>query len=140
MNHNAPLTTVVFLLAAAFTAGAVPEDGFQSIFDGQSLEGWKALDMRYWSVRDGAITGQSTRENPCTSNQFMVWQGGDVTDFELSLKFRVTGNGGNSGVQFRSVLRPDGLAVGYQADSDTLHAAGTQVFSARTDLAPQHRA
>ena len=26
------------------------------------------------------------------------------------------GNGCNSGVQFRSVLRPDGLAVGYQAD------------------------
>ena len=46
----------------------------------------------------------------------MAWQGGDVADFELKLKFRVKGNGGNSGVQFRSVLRPDGLAVGYQAD------------------------
>jgi hypothetical protein len=72
--------------------------------------------MTYWSVRDGAITGESTPDHPCTSNQFIVWQGGDVADFELKLKFRVTGNQGNSGIQFRSVIRPDGLAVGYQAD------------------------
>lgn len=91
-------------------------DEFQSLFDGESLEGWTAHDMSYWSVRDGAITGESTPEHPCTSNQFMVWTGGDVADFELKLKFRVTGNGCNSGVQIRSVIRPDGLAIGYQAD------------------------
>lgn len=89
---------------------------FERIFDGKSLNGWKALDMSFWSVEDGAITGRSTSDHPCKSNQFMVWQGGDVADFELRLKFRVKGNGCNSGVQFRSVLRPDGLAVGYQAD------------------------
>lgn len=89
---------------------------FRSIFDGKSLEGWKARDMSYWSVRDGAITGQSTAEHPCKTNQFMVWQGGDLADFEMKLKFRVSGNGCNSGVQFRSVFREDGLAVGYQAD------------------------
>ncbi len=89
---------------------------FQKIFDGKTLEGWNALNMSYWSIKDGAITGQSTKENPCTSNQFMVWQGGDVADFELKLKFRVSGNGCNSGVQFRSKIKPNGLAVGYQAD------------------------
>lgn len=89
---------------------------FQRIFDGKTLEGWKALDMSYWSVRDGAITGQSTDEHPCRKNQFIVWQGGDVADFELKLKFRVQGNGCNSGVQFRSKMREDGLAIGYQAD------------------------
>jgi hypothetical protein len=95
---------------------------FESIFDGETLSGWRAMDMSYWSVRDGAITGQSTPEHPCTSNQFIVWQGGEVGDFELKLKFRVVGNGCNSGVQFRSKIRPDGLAVGYQAD--ILHAGG----------------
>jgi len=89
---------------------------FQKIFDGKSLKGWDAHDMSFWSVRDGAITGQSTAEHPCTKNQFIVWQGGDVADFELKLKFRVRGNGGNSGVQFRSKMREDGLAIGYQAD------------------------
>ncbi|MCA9064807.1 MAG: DUF1080 domain-containing protein [Planctomycetaceae bacterium] len=94
---------------------AFAED-FKSLFDGETLNGWRALDMSYWSVEDGAITAQSTTEHPCTSNQFLVWQGGDVADFELKLKFRVTGNGCNSGVQFRSKIRSDGLAVGYQAD------------------------
>jgi hypothetical protein len=92
------------------------ESAFRSIFDGKSLNGWKAADMSYWSVRDGAITGESTAAHPCKQNQFVVWQGGDVADFELRLKFRAKGNGCNSGVQFRSVIRPDGLAVGYQAD------------------------
>lgn len=89
---------------------------FQKIFDGKTLEGWKALNMSYWSISDGAITGQSTRETPCILNQFMVWQGGEVADFELKLQFRVKGNGCNSGVQFRSKMREDGLAIGYQAD------------------------
>ncbi|NCF88153.1 MAG: DUF1080 domain-containing protein [Verrucomicrobiaceae bacterium] len=89
---------------------------FEPLFDGKTLKGWKALETSYWSVRDGAITGESSAENPCTSNQFMVWQGGELADFELKLKFRVQGNGGNSGVQFRSKFREDGLAVGYQAD------------------------
>jgi hypothetical protein len=91
--------------------------GFESLFDGQTLSGWDAHDDSYWSVRDGAITGKSTPDYPCTINQFIVWQGGELSDFELKLKFRVKGNGCNSGVQFRSVFRPeDGLAVGYQAD------------------------
>jgi len=97
-------------------AGPLLADDFRPIFDGESLDGWKAKEMSYWSIRDHAITGQSTQEHPCTSNQFIVWQGGDVADFELKLKFRVSGNGGNSGVQFRSKIKPNGLAVGYQAD------------------------
>ena len=96
--------------------GTADEDGFRPIFDGKTLTGWKCVDMSYWSVRDGAITGESTPENPCTQNKFVVWQGGELADFELKVKFRVKGNGCNSGVQFRSVFRPDGLAVGYQAD------------------------
>ena len=116
MNLKSTVVPIVLCLFTALTAESVRADEFQKIFDGESLKGWKALNMSYWSVRDGAITGQSTPENPCKANQFMAWQGGDVADFELKLKFRVKGNGGNSGVQFRSVLRPDGLAVGYQAD------------------------
>lgn len=116
MTHQFSLYSVAFLLVTGLSAGTSFADEFESIFDGSTLKGWKAKEMSYWSVRDGAITGQSTPENPCKSNQFLVWQGGDVADFELKLKFRVTGNDCNSGVQFRSVIRPDGLAVGYQAD------------------------
>ncbi len=116
MKRSIILTNLLAFLTISLSTGSIRAQEFRTIFDGKSLEGWKALDMSYWSVRDGAITGQSTPEHPCKTNQFMVWQGGEVADFELELKFRVTGNGCNSGVQFRSVIRPDGLAVGYQAD------------------------
>lgn len=116
LNSRLPRALFVLSVLTACPASALPDDGFERLFDGETLDGWKALDMSYWSVRDGAITGQSTPDHPCTSNQFLVWQGGDVADFVLQLRFRVSGNGQNSGVQFRSVLRPDGQAVGYQAD------------------------
>ena len=90
-----PLNVLCFVFSLVF-AGALHAKEFESIFDGKSLKGWKALNMSYWSVKDGAITAESTKKNPCTSNQFLVWQGGDVSDFELKLKFRVTGNGCNS--------------------------------------------
>lgn len=92
------------------------DDGFKPIFDGKTLKGWKASNMSYWSVQDGAITAQSTESNPCKSNQFLVWQGGNVADFELKVKFRLAENRGNSGVQFRSKIDKDGMGIGYQAD------------------------
>lgn len=111
---NRLLATLAIAILLASSSAVAGE--FQALFDGKTLKGWKAKDMSYWSVRDGAITGESTPEHPCTSNQFLVWQGGDVADFELKLEFRVKGNGCNSGVQFRSKLTPEGLAIGYQAD------------------------
>ncbi len=108
-------TTFLFLSFAAFPHSTKSQE-FESLFDGKSLAGWTAHDMSYWSVQDGAITAESTTEHPCRSNQFLVWQGGEVSDFELRLKFRVRGNGCNSGVQFRSKMNDEGLAIGYQAD------------------------
>ena len=39
------------------------EKGFQSLFDGKTLDGWKAADMSYWSIEDGTITGKITPEH-----------------------------------------------------------------------------
>ncbi|MCB1093656.1 MAG: DUF1080 domain-containing protein, partial [Verrucomicrobiae bacterium] len=77
---------------------------------------WKAPNMSYWSVQDGAITAESTEANPCTSNQFLVWQGGDVADFEITCTVRFKGN--NSGVQYRSAFVDEAnfVLAGYQAD------------------------
>ncbi|MBI4557001.1 MAG: DUF1080 domain-containing protein [Candidatus Hydrogenedentes bacterium] len=111
-------STVSFLLPLILSSPllAGEDDGFKPIFDGKTLEGWKAPNMSYWSVQDGAITAESTEANPCPSNQFLVWQGGDVADFELKAKFRLAENGGNSGIQFRSKIDQDGTGIGYQAD------------------------
>ena len=95
------------------------ETGFKPIFDGKTLDGWKAPEMSYWSVDDGAITARSTQQNPVKSNQFLVWQLGQLDDFELKLKYRISGSeSANSGVQVRSRLEKDGHVAGYQADID----------------------
>lgn len=73
--------------------------------------------MSYWSVKDGAITATSSKEHPCDHNQFLVWQGDDIANFELTLKFRIEGSEkANSGVQVRSEVEEDGHVKGYQVD------------------------
>ena len=92
------------------------DTGWKSIFDGKTLKGWKAPDMSIWSVQDEAITGIVTPEHKPPENVFIVWQGGEVDDFELRFKFRMFGEKANSGMQFRSQVRERGLVHGYQAD------------------------
>src|SRR5262245_22150494 len=72
---------------------------FVSIFDGKSLNGWRGKSQ-FWTVRDDAITGETTPENPLDSNTFLIFKD-RVADFELRLKVKILS--GNSGVQFRSV-------------------------------------
>jgi len=92
---------------------------FESIFDGRSLAGWETPDPSYWSVEEGAITGRITPEHPCATNQYLVWKGGELADFELKLKSRLNGEGGvNNGFQFRSRLLPDHDVCGYQMDNN----------------------
>lgn len=91
------------------------EAGFESLFDGQTLKGWEGKPG-FWSVKDGAITGQTTEENSLDHNTYLIWQGGKLVDFELRLKFRLVG--GNSGVQYRSRELDKFVVGGYQADLD----------------------
>lgn len=92
------------------------EPGFKRIFDGKTLAGWKAPDMSYFSVQDGAITGEATPKHLPPYNQFIVWEGGRVRDFDLRFRFRIVGTKANSGMQFRSAVKDKGLVHGYQAD------------------------
>ncbi|MFC4874135.1 3-keto-disaccharide hydrolase [Negadavirga shengliensis] len=94
------------------------DDGFVSIFDGQSLSGWEG-DPMYWRVENGHIVGQLTEDTPLKSNTFLIWQGGQPADFELKGEFRIS-ESGNSGIQYRSE-RLDTIPYalrGYQADMD----------------------
>jgi hypothetical protein len=73
--------------------------------------------MRRWSVKDGAITGTTTKERPLPYNQFLIWDG-TVSDFEFKAEFRLMGEN-NSGVQYRSQAiegSGDFRIKGYQAD------------------------
>jgi hypothetical protein len=95
------------------------EAGFEPIFDGRSLRGWETPNPSYWTVEDGALTGRITKEHPCPTNQYLVWTGRELADFELKLKSRINGDGAiNNGFQFRSRLLPDHDICGYQVDNN----------------------
>lgn len=104
------------------------EEGFVSLFDGKTLSGWRAADMSYWSVEDGAITAKSTTEKLATRNHYLVWVGdgkqdNKMGDFELKLRHRIlTKTDVNGGFQFRSEMFdgdiPDDCR-GYQVDNNT---------------------
>ncbi len=112
----AGLAIVLFLAIGQLTAAPAPKAEFESLFDGKTLEGWKAPDMTFWKVEDGAITGEVTKDHKPTENVFIVWQGGKAGDFELHFKYRLFGAAANSGMQFRSEVAEHGLVHGYQAD------------------------
>jgi len=77
-------------------------EGWVSLFDGQSLKGWSGDNN--WKVEDGAITIESTCEKP-TGTVYLVWQGGEASDFELKMEMKGTGSI-NGGVQYRGWIAP----------------------------------
>jgi hypothetical protein len=81
-------------------------DNMRSIFNGKDLTGWDG-DPRLWSVKDGAIRGETTAENKANGNTFIIWKDGTTTDFELRLSFRCNATN-NSGIQYRSKHITDG--------------------------------
>jgi len=105
------LTTLLLVCSPLFAA----ETGFKKLFNGKDLTGWNG-NPNLWSVKDGTIQGQTTKENPTKGNTFLIYTNGDVSDFELRFSYKIVG--GNSGVQYRSkVINPDNWVVGgYQGD------------------------
>ncbi len=91
------------------------EEGFKSIFNGQDLSGWDG-NKEFWSVQDGAITGETTKDHQTKGNTFIIWRDGVVDDFELHATFRMVG--GNSGIQYRSKDFGNWVVGGYQADME----------------------
>ena len=85
--------------------GAAPE--VKTIFNGKDLTGWKG-QPEFWSVKDGAITGQTTKETPVKENTFLIWDG-EVGDFELTFKFKI--------------VDADGKADGFPAIPGVQHIA-----------------
>ncbi len=108
---------VILALAASTALSSAVE---KQLFNGKDLTGWKG-QAEFWSVKDGAITGESTQETPVKENTFLIWDG-EVGDFELHFKYKFGGAGdsGNSGMQYRSkMVKPEYSVVsGYQADCE----------------------
>jgi len=98
--------------------------GWTPMFDGRTLAGWDG-PRDLWRVEDGAIVVRSVAEPP-TGPAYLIWEGGEPANFELSWELKLEGEGANSGVQFRAARlgevagqpRTRWETRGYQADVD----------------------
>ena len=125
MKHVPYWFAVAWMLVGAMGVVSAQEkatdEGYVSIFDGKTLEGWDG-NPEFWSVQDGVITGRTTPEKPTNGNTFLIWRKGELAEFELKLEYRIVPNNdrgfANSGIQYRSFEVPGSKWVvgGYQAD------------------------
>src|SRR5215471_12428132 len=78
---------------AAVPAPTAPSEpaGMKPMFDGKTLEGWDG-DPRLWSVKDGVIHGEATKDASTKGNTFLIWKGGEPGDFEMRVTFRLDPN------------------------------------------------
>lgn len=108
-------STVPHPKASAAVGTRADKEGFVRIFDGKTLRHWDG-DRKYWSVEEGALTGKT--DGTLKMNRFITWKDSTIRNFDLRVKVKVTA-GGNSGLQYRGMSRPDlglDIVTGYQCD------------------------
>ncbi|MFZ9605268.1 MAG: family 16 glycoside hydrolase [Opitutales bacterium] len=110
-----PLSALLAVLLAALSP-LCAQEGFKPLFDGKTLAGWDG-NPELWTVEDGAITGKTKGPDHLAYNQFLIWRGGVVKNFELRAKIKCSAS--NSGIQYRSKELPEAgkwVVGGYQCD------------------------
>lgn len=103
-----------FLLSLAVTLLAVEaepvkegEKGWESLFNGKDLKGWKAIGKADWSVKDGVLIGKQAKDGSPGD----LFSEKEFDDFELSVTYKCIWPC-NSGVWFRY----QNPKLAYQAD------------------------
>jgi hypothetical protein len=102
--------------AADETQPAKDDDGWITLFDGKTFDGWKASENpENWSVEDGAIAGQGGR-----SHLYYVER--EFRNFHFKTDVMIN-RGGNSGIFFHSKLQGEGWPeMGYESQVNNTHA------------------
>ncbi|SJZ36572.1 3-keto-disaccharide hydrolase [Sediminibacterium ginsengisoli] len=115
---------IVLLFLFANALHAQSSQGWQNLFNGKDLKGWKPLNGKAkFEVRNGEIVGTTVAGEP---NSFLATEK-EYGDFILEFEFRLDHNM-NSGVQFRSESKPEymnGRVHGYQYEIDPSPRAWT---------------
>ena len=99
------LLGVLFVLAAAHPASGAANDGWIPLFDGRTLDNWKAGEnSTTFTVRDGAIVANGPR-----SHLFYVGpvKNAEFADFELKVDV-MTRPGSNGGIYFHTRYQQGG--------------------------------
>jgi hypothetical protein len=112
---SALLAGALFLAASLSAAdkSTAAGGGWIKMFDGKTLNGWKANEHpESWSVRDGAIVGDGDESHL----YYMLHECGNC-EFKAEVKIN---HGGNSGMYFRTRFEP-GFPKGYEAQVNNTH-------------------
>ena len=106
-----------WLLVAAGGWELSAEDGFEPIFNGRNLKGWRTLpadSAAAWQAKDGVIHGEGQEDRLV----YLVYaKDENLKDFELKFRYRMVTKG-NSGVEVRARHDKTGKRPleGYHAD------------------------
>jgi hypothetical protein len=107
------------LFAQETTEVEIPQ-GTEVLFSkAKDFDKWSGNRQR-WSVEGDTIVGRNTAEDPLAEHTYLIFNQGNFADFELTLMFKIEGEGGNSGIQYRSKVVDEAKfkVAGYQADID----------------------
>lgn len=97
----------------ALAASPADNDGWISMFDGKTLNGWKANEHpESWFVKDGTITGDGEASH-------LFWMERECENCEFKAELKI-GPKGNSGMYFRTAFGP-GFPKGYEAQVNASH-------------------
>ncbi|MDX1925804.1 MAG: DUF1080 domain-containing protein [Pirellulaceae bacterium] len=111
----------LFMLAAlACTLSPSPaaaQDGFKKIFDGKSMDGWKANENTgSWQLKDGLLVCHGER-----SHLFYVGEDKPFKNFHFKAEVKTT-KGSNSGIYFHTKYQDSGWPkFGYECQVNVTH-------------------
>ena len=106
----------VQMSAAADKAAPKPDkDGWITMFDGKSFDGWKKNENKdSWAIEDGCIVAKGPRSH-------LFYVGRDFKNFEFSADVK-TEPGSNSGIFFHTKYQEEGWPTyGYESQVNVTH-------------------
>ena len=53
------------------------------LFNGKDLTGWEG-DTGLWSIKDGVVRGETTKDKQTKGNTFLIWRGGELGGFRAA--------------------------------------------------------
>jgi hypothetical protein len=105
-------TALLLVLTVPAARGA--EEGWISLFDGKSLDGWEKVgnEQSLWEVKDGELQGSGPPS-------MLVSTKGPYKNFRYRAEVKINDKG-NSGLYFRTTPKPR-FTDGYEAQIDSTH-------------------